>query len=173
MWKSIFQLSQSKVDFKKPLTHDILSNSSHPFVKTIIYIYTMESFIFREMNKASRNKDTSKIEFYGAFASALGYIVNCGSFKKYSENHESVVVYRGAQISVEELEQKTKIGSIITLTGFSSSSLSRESTLGFALNNLSAEDDPNKQPVIYEIKFQGNNQYFNICSKNYSAYPDE
>ena len=41
----------------------------------------MQSFIFSEVNKASRLKDISKIRFYGAFASALGYIIHCGNKK--------------------------------------------------------------------------------------------
>ena len=57
MWDIIFQLGKAGIDFKKPLTHNILSNPEHPFVKTIIYIYSMESFIFSEMNRASREKD--------------------------------------------------------------------------------------------------------------------
>ena len=31
------------------------------------------------MNKASRNKDLTKIKYFGAFASALGFIVYCGN----------------------------------------------------------------------------------------------
>ena len=65
----------------KPLTPSILSNPQHEFVKTLVYIYSMQSFIFSEINNASRSKDVSKIEFYGAFASALGFIVHCGNHK--------------------------------------------------------------------------------------------
>ena len=46
MWKTIFALSKSVGDFTKPLTHKILSNPKHAFVKTIVYIYTMETFIY-------------------------------------------------------------------------------------------------------------------------------
>ena len=38
--------------------------------------------MFSEMNKVSRAKDVSQIKFYGAFASALGYIINCGNVDK-------------------------------------------------------------------------------------------
>ena len=44
-----------------------------------MYIYSMQSFIFSEMNKASRTKDEYKIKFYGAFASALGFIIHFGN----------------------------------------------------------------------------------------------
>ena len=68
------------VDMHKPLTHQILSDRNHSFVKTLIYIYSMETFIYADLNKASRKKDVSKIKFYGPFASALSYIVHCGNF---------------------------------------------------------------------------------------------
>ena len=64
---------------KAPLTPEILKNPDHKFVKTLIYIYSMQSFIFHEINKTSREKDIEKIEFYGPLASALGYIVHCGN----------------------------------------------------------------------------------------------
>ena len=41
----------------------------------------MESFIFKEINKASRIKDIDKVKFYGPFASALSFIINCGNSK--------------------------------------------------------------------------------------------
>ena len=42
----------------------------------------MESFIYREMNKASRSKDLTKIDYYGPYAAALGYIIHCGNIDK-------------------------------------------------------------------------------------------
>ena len=59
----------------KPLTVKILSDPFHVITRHILYIYSMESFIYTDMNKASRNKDKSKIKFYGAFAAALSFII--------------------------------------------------------------------------------------------------
>ena len=42
----------------------------------------MDSFVFKEVNKASREYDISKIEFYGPFAMALGYVVQAGDGSK-------------------------------------------------------------------------------------------
>lgn len=58
-----------------PLTHEILSDQSHVITRCILYIYSMESFIYADLNKASRHKDKTKIKFYGAFAAALSYII--------------------------------------------------------------------------------------------------
>ena len=62
-------------DQNKPLTAKILSDPNHKITKHILYLYSMESFIYEELNCASRDKDVSKIEYYGAFAAALSYII--------------------------------------------------------------------------------------------------
>ena len=67
------------VDMKKPLDMKILSDPNNKFVKTLIYIYSMETFLFMEMNKATREKDIDKIKFYGPLASALSFIIHCGN----------------------------------------------------------------------------------------------
>ena len=81
MWQKIFEMVKN-VEFRAPLTPVVLSNPDHKFVKTLIYIYSMQTFIFSEMNKASRKKDITKIEYYGAYASALGLIVDHGYLDK-------------------------------------------------------------------------------------------
>ena len=79
MWTKIFSLATHVTNFHKPLTPAVLSDANHDFVNTLLYIYSMESFIFSDMNLASRSKDTSKIKYFGAFASALGFIIHCGN----------------------------------------------------------------------------------------------
>ena len=68
-----------EAEFRKPLTLEILSDPQHKFVKTLVYIYSMQSFVFKEMNKTSRQKDVNKIKFYGPLASALSFAVYCGN----------------------------------------------------------------------------------------------
>ena len=63
-------------------TTKILSDPNHEFVNLMLYIYSMETFIFGEMNWASRNKDLKKIPFYGPYASALGYILHSASSRR-------------------------------------------------------------------------------------------
>ena len=60
IWMKLFPFGKL-TDMKKPLTIKILSDPSHDFVKLLLYIYSMESFVFKEMNIASRDKDQSKI----------------------------------------------------------------------------------------------------------------
>ena len=42
----------------------------------------MESFIYADLNKACREKDESKIKYYGAFAAALSYIIDNANSKR-------------------------------------------------------------------------------------------
>lgn len=62
----------------------------------------MESFVFKEMNRASREKDTSKIELYGPLGSALSFIIHAGN-KKMSGFSKKFVVYRGLKAPLIEI----------------------------------------------------------------------
>ena len=66
----------------EPLTPKILSNPDHKITKHLLYLYSMESFIYADMNRVSREKDETKIKFYGAFAAALSYIVYFANEKR-------------------------------------------------------------------------------------------
>ena len=128
----------------------------------------MQSFVFSEMNKASRNKDESKIQYYGAFASALGFIIHCGNNHGKNKN-EQLTVYRGLQISKSELETKFVPEKTVNLLGFTSTSLDITQAKKFALEQLKSD----KMAVILKIDFTGSNQYFMIDSPEYSSYPQE
>ena len=54
---------------------EIVINPQNPIVKTILYVYTMETWLYPELNKASRNHDESKIMLLGPYACALGLIL--------------------------------------------------------------------------------------------------
>ena len=101
MWRKVFEMVKD-INFRKPLTPEILSDPSHKFVKTLVYIYSMQTFIFQEMKKASRNKDIKKIKYYGPLASALSFIVHCGN-KRQTKLDREFFVYRGLQMKHEEI----------------------------------------------------------------------
>ena len=71
----LFKLADLDENFEEPLTPKVLSDPEHKAVRHIMYIYSMESFIYSELNKVCREKDKSKIKFYGAFAAALSFII--------------------------------------------------------------------------------------------------
>ena len=65
--------------------------------------------------------------------------------------------------------EEFKVKNIVSLKGFTSTSLSKEAALGFTDNSL----EPEKIPVLMVIDFKGRRQYFNLSSEKYSAYPSE
>ena len=131
----------------------------------------MECFIFKEMNKAIRNKDEKKIKYYGAFASALGFIIHGGNSKEAGLS-KHLMLYRGLKIPREEITRVYQKGKVVSLTGFTSSSKNRDTGLSFALGDPS-EEDSDKEPVLFEIKIIGGKQCLFLNSKELSAYPDE
>ena len=84
-------------DLDKPLTKKILSDLKHPVVKHIIYIYTMECFIYDEINNAIRTKDCSKIKYYGAYAAAFSLIIHYANVSRKDKDKlkKHTVLYRG------------------------------------------------------------------------------
>ena len=74
-------------------------------------MYSMEDFIYADLNKACRSKDESKIKYYGAFAAALSYILySANSNRKEGKLHGKTDLYRGLNLKKEDLV-KYKVGS--------------------------------------------------------------
>ena len=56
--------------------------------KFILYLHTMETFIYPNLKKASREKDISKIMTLGPYALVLSFILDSASNKPYSKLNE-------------------------------------------------------------------------------------
>lgn len=134
----------------------------------------MESFVFKEVNKSSREKDKSKIKFYGAFASALGYVIHAANAKRKVKLANKFTVYRGTKLNQQEISERYSGEKPINLLGFTSSTLNRSRALSFSVDASTVlADDPEKIPVLVIIEFTGRSQYFYLDSKEVSAYPIE
>jgi len=81
------------------------------------------------MNKASREKDFSKIQFYGPFASALGYVIHAANAKRQDKLPAKFTVYRGLKLNQQEINDSFDSSKPINLLGFTSSTLSRSKAL--------------------------------------------
>lgn len=105
IWKKIFDLS-NKMDMDKPLTKKILSDPQHEFVKKLIRIYTMDCFVFKQMNKAAREQNKAGLRRYGPFATALSFIVQNGlnGTDNINSDNKSFTVYRGLRVFEAELQ---------------------------------------------------------------------
>ena len=72
----------------------------------------MESFIYEDLNRACREKDESMIQYYGAFAAALSYIIYHANENRTDEdkinkkkgNNCMTTLYRGLKIEKELLD---------------------------------------------------------------------
>ena len=71
----------------------------------MIYIYSMESFLFNKIKKTTRDKNLEKFKFYGPFALAISFIIHSGK-KTFADLSKQLTVYRKILQSVEELVQK-------------------------------------------------------------------
>ena len=108
----------------------------------------MESFIYGEMNRASRDKDESKIKFYGAYAAALSYIIYTANVNRNDKLQGTTVLFRGLQLNRDQVTQYVP-GKKIHLLGYTSTSLDELVARKFALESL--KDD--KVPVVFKINF--------------------
>ena len=96
----LFKLANLDEDLDKPLTQKVLSNPEHKAVKHIMYIYSMESFIYADLNRVCREKDTSKIKFYGAFAAALSFIIHSANQNRVEDKlDEATTLFRGVKLA--------------------------------------------------------------------------
>ena len=55
----------------KRIDTKILFDSTHPVTQTLIYIHSMETFIYSDLKKASLNKDIKKVKTLGPYACAI------------------------------------------------------------------------------------------------------
>ena len=111
------------------------------------------------MNKASRDKDISSLEFYGPLASALSFIVHSGN-KRNTNLQEKFIVYRGIHnIHTKELQSRFKNDSKIRLTGFTSSTLREDIGILFALDGKPEIEqiDSDLHSLLLEIEISGSN----------------
>ena len=67
------------------LTCEILENLQHPITKFILYLHTLETFLYKDLKTASREKDESKIMTLGPYALVLSYILSSANYKNKPE----------------------------------------------------------------------------------------
>ena len=70
----------------QPLSYKILFDPDHPVTQTLIYIHSMETFIYGDMKKVSLDKNIAKVKTLGPYAIALGAILDNSLKKKLKNN---------------------------------------------------------------------------------------
>ena len=166
-WEMLFDLAKLG-DMERPLSARILSSPSHPITKHILYLYSMESFIYADLNKACREQDKAMIQYYGAYAAALSFIINnANRNRRRNKLDRTTILYRGIKLKEEEVDDYEK-GVKINLLGYTSTSRRFDNALQFAFMEL-PED---KVPVVFEIRFSGQAGLFEM-TEDVTAFPDE
>ena len=167
-WKMLFKLADLDEDMDKPLTPKVLSDPNHKAVKLLMYIYSMESFIYTELNRVCREKDQSKIKFYGAFAAALSFIIHSANQNRVEDKlDKTTTLFRGIKLTAVEIEQFEE-GSTTNLIGYTSTSKDISTALNFAFMFLKED----QTPVLFEISFKGSSGLFQL-TQGFTAYPGE
>ena len=134
-WTMLFDMANLG-NLDKALTRKILANPEHPITRHILFLYSMESFIYGDLNKASRDKDQTKIKFYGAYAAALSYIIYAANSNKKSEKLDGKnTLYRGLKVNPEQITENFYPGNKIHLVGYTSTSKKFECALQFAIRD--------------------------------------
>ena len=88
-----------------------------------------------------------------------------------AELQKVFTVYRGLQMPREDLDRQFKLGDTVNLLGFTSTSLSMERALGFAMKDINSSFGAQKVAILLEITIRGANQFFSLNSAEYSSFP--
>ena len=77
-----------------------MSDPDHPHVKATLFMYSMESFLYKRINKIQRDMDCSAISTLGPFAVSLTRIIENASQKRKFPNRieNEFKVYRGIAV---------------------------------------------------------------------------
>ena len=95
----------------KKIDDEILLDPEHPVTHTLIYIHSMETFIYHDLKKASLNKDISKVKTLGPYAYSITFILNRSltmkliNDKQFSKKYLERPLYRGLLIDKENYNE--------------------------------------------------------------------
>jgi len=106
-WIALSKIGSCDYPFDKPLTYKILEDHKHPVTKRLIYIHSMETFLYKELKRASLQKDETRIPSLGPYSAALSFIISSANksrlkaSKLLKQNYKNIKVYRGMYITKE------------------------------------------------------------------------
>jgi hypothetical protein len=131
----------------------------------------MENFCFSVLNRSSRFKDKTKVPTLGPWAAALFQIITYTQKKrtdiditKYNKNCD---LYRGGGMTLAEIKDyKDNTGKWITLFGYTSCSLKKNTAMSFMWENASS----GHQKVLFHINWNRSGWHYFL---NAGAYDHE
>ena len=151
----------------EPIDHLALFNPNNEITQAILYIFSMETFLFRVLNAATKNQDESKIKTLGPFARVLSFIVLAAEKNKVYDPEvlpsiKFSKVYRATTLHESQIDEfEAMRGSRITLTGFTSTFHDQDQALSFVLTKDAAPSySKTRRPVLVVIEWSLTNCYF-------------
>ena len=107
------------------------SDPEHPHVKAILIIYSFECFLFKKLNKSSRDKDSSVIKTLGPYAVAISRVIEKVQQKRLDKIIGSFICFRGITLPPSLIEN-WKNRKFIDQDGYISASRDERVAIGFA-----------------------------------------
>ena len=100
-WDAIWDILKDE-DWDIALTRDKLVNPDDPVTRMILNLYTIESFLYKAVNEASRTGDETKVDSLGPYSHCLDTIVASAQLNRtdlLKENFAELMLYRGAALT--------------------------------------------------------------------------
>ena len=179
-----------------PLTEEILKDPTHPVPSLLTYLYTLDLFLFQELNKGSKEGDMAKVDTLGPYAAAFGEVITYAAMKrtdldtnlKQKIEKDGILLYRGTGLKPVQLKEyqdlvgetevrkvpnfttfefeEKELPKLMTLTGFISTSLDKLAAEQFAWSN----SDTGHEATLFQIMWKYNMGYYVM---DMSAFPEE
>ena len=95
----LFEMGKEEAAIDIPMIR-LIRNKNKRIVELMLNIYSMDSFVYQDLNKACRLKDHNYIPYFGPFAAALSLILYFSNSDLKDDRLEgTTVVYRGLKVT--------------------------------------------------------------------------
>lgn len=85
-WRAIFEAAELD-DIYEEISWQSLKDPKSKVTKLVLFLYSMETFIPYELNRASREQDQSKVHTLGPFACLLKFIIESANANRRIGNY--------------------------------------------------------------------------------------
>lgn len=166
IWYSFLSASGIKDLTETPVTSD----PEHPHVKAILFLYSLDSFLFYRINQISRDKDTSAIESLGPYATVLSQVINRIQAKRYDKIVGKFICYSGLALSPKTIES-WKSQKQIQFDGYRSSTKNLHTAKAFA--QMSESDEKDQVILKFYMENETGKYYVSLDRPEYTCYLEE
>ena len=167
------------IDYESPIDKNWLHDPEHPITALVLYVWTMETDIYRRLNEVQRENDISFSPTLGPYAFLLTRVLGGYAMKNRTDIDISiftngVYVYRGMNLSWDQLKEYDNLNGTQTkkyLHGHTATSLDENEARGYAQNYGTSKDKENQRVAVLFKMFWDKDKHFHYMDMG--AYPDE